>query len=100
MQRFDIGNHHFPALARTALAEALVKTCPPNMCLVIYGASGGEATDIAIKTARHTRRRRRIDSTSSRGTTAAPASPWPRATAPSQPFRRSPGRVHDMSRSN
>ena len=28
MQRFDIGNHHFPALARTALAEALVKTCP------------------------------------------------------------------------
>ncbi len=30
MQRFDIGNHHFPALARTALAEALVKTCPPE----------------------------------------------------------------------
>ena len=24
MQHFDIGNHHFPALARTALAEALV----------------------------------------------------------------------------
>ena len=24
MQRFDIGNHHFPSLARTALAEALV----------------------------------------------------------------------------
>ena len=60
MQRFDIGNHHFPALARTALAEALVKTCPPNMRRVIYGASGGEATDIAIKTARHTRQRRRI----------------------------------------
>ena len=30
MGRFDIGNHHFPALARTALAEALVATCPPN----------------------------------------------------------------------
>ena len=28
MQRFDIGNHHFPSLARTALAEALVKTAP------------------------------------------------------------------------
>jgi acetylornithine/succinyldiaminopimelate/putrescine aminotransferase len=27
---------------------------------VIYGASGGEATDIAIKTARHTRQRRKI----------------------------------------
>jgi 4-aminobutyrate aminotransferase-like enzyme len=23
MQRFDIGNHHFPSLARTALAESL-----------------------------------------------------------------------------
>lgn len=60
MQRFDIGNHHFPALARTALAEALVKTCAPNMRRVIYGASGGEATDIAIKTARHTKQRRKI----------------------------------------
>jgi acetylornithine/succinyldiaminopimelate/putrescine aminotransferase len=60
MQRFDIGNHHFPALARTALAEALVKTCAPNMKRVVYGAGGGEATDIALKTARHTRQRRKI----------------------------------------
>ena len=60
MGRFDIGNHHFPALARTALAEALVATCPPNMQRVIYGSGGGEATDIAIKTARHTRQRRKI----------------------------------------
>jgi acetylornithine/succinyldiaminopimelate/putrescine aminotransferase len=60
LQRWDIGNHHFPALARTALAEALVATCSPNMRRVIYGASGGEATDIAIKTARHTRQRRKI----------------------------------------
>jgi acetylornithine/succinyldiaminopimelate/putrescine aminotransferase len=60
MQRFDIGNHHFPALARTALAEALVDTCAANMRRVVYGASGGEAVDIAIKTARHTRQRRKI----------------------------------------
>ena len=60
MGRFDIGNHHFPALARTALAEALVAACPPNMKRVIYGSGGGEATDIAIKTARHTRQRRKI----------------------------------------
>ena len=60
MGRFDIGNHHFPALARTALAEALVETCPPNMQRVIYGSGGGEATDIAIKTARHTRQKRKI----------------------------------------
>ena len=60
MGHFDIGNHHFPALARTALAEALVATAPPNMRRVIYGSGGGEAIDIAIKTARHTRQRRKI----------------------------------------
>ncbi len=60
MRHFDIGNHHFPALARTALAEALVATCAPNMRRVIYGSGGGEATDIAIKTARHTKQRRKI----------------------------------------
>ena len=27
-QRFDMGNHHFPSLARTALAEALAQCCP------------------------------------------------------------------------
>ncbi|MDX6569485.1 MAG: hypothetical protein QOH15_2063 [Gaiellales bacterium] len=60
MEHFDIGNHHFPALARTALAEELVKTSTPNMRRVIYGSGGGEAIDIAIKTARHTRQRRKI----------------------------------------
>ena len=44
MGRFDIGNHHFPALARTALAEALVATCPPSLQRVIYASGGGEAT--------------------------------------------------------
>jgi acetylornithine/succinyldiaminopimelate/putrescine aminotransferase len=60
MEHFDIGNHHFPALARTALAEELVRTASPNMRRVIYGSGGGEAIDIAIKTARHTRQRRTI----------------------------------------
>ncbi len=60
MGRFDIGNHHFPALARTALAEALVGTCPPSLKRVIFASGGGEATDIAIKTARHTRQKRKI----------------------------------------
>ena len=60
MGRFDIGNHHFPALARTALAEALVGTCPPSLKRVVFASGGGEATDIAIKTARHTRQKRKI----------------------------------------
>src|SRR5712664_1165790 len=29
LDRFDIGNHHFPSLARTALAEDLIRTAPP-----------------------------------------------------------------------
>lgn len=60
MAHFDIGNHHFPALARTALAEALVSTAPEGLRRVIYASGGGEAIDIAIKTARHATQRRKI----------------------------------------
>jgi acetylornithine/succinyldiaminopimelate/putrescine aminotransferase len=59
-ERFDIGNHHFPSLARTALAEALAQCCPGDLQYAIYGAGGSEATDIAIKTARHATQRRKI----------------------------------------
>jgi len=92
MQRFDIGNHHFPSLARTALAEALIKTAPRavdsppkgeprgsggkgfppgsggspggspprGLAKVMYGSGGGEAIDIALKSARHATGRRGI----------------------------------------
>src|SRR5690606_23493828 len=59
--RFDMGNHHFPALARTALAEALALVAPtPGMHYTIYGSGGAEAIDIAIKTARHAAGKRKI----------------------------------------
>jgi acetylornithine/succinyldiaminopimelate/putrescine aminotransferase len=57
---FDIGNHHFPSMARTALAEALVATAPAGLSKVIFGSGGGEAIDIALKTARHATKRRKI----------------------------------------
>jgi acetylornithine/succinyldiaminopimelate/putrescine aminotransferase len=60
MQRFDIGNHHFPSLARTALAEVLVNTAPPGLTKVVFGSGGGEAIDIALKTARHATKKRKI----------------------------------------
>ncbi len=60
MQHFDIGNHHFPSLARTALAEALIASAPPGMSKVVYGSGGGEAIDIALKTARHATQKRKI----------------------------------------
>ena len=60
-QRFDMGNHHFPAIARTALAEALAACAPaPDMKYTAYGAGGAEAIDIAIKTARHAAQKRKI----------------------------------------
>jgi acetylornithine/succinyldiaminopimelate/putrescine aminotransferase len=60
MRSFDIGNHHFPSSARAALAEALIGTAPPGLAKVVYGSGGGEAIDIAIKTARHATKRRKI----------------------------------------
>lgn len=59
--RFDMGNHHFPALARTALAEALAACAPtPDMTYTAYGSGGGEAIDIALKTARHATQKKKI----------------------------------------
>lgn len=60
MDRFDMGNHHFPSLARTALAERLVETAPTSITRVAYASGGGEAIDIALKSARHATKRRKI----------------------------------------
>ncbi|MDO5697494.1 MAG: aminotransferase class III-fold pyridoxal phosphate-dependent enzyme [Dermatophilus congolensis] len=60
MDQFDMGNHHFPSLARTALAERLVDTAPASITRVAYASGGGEAIDIALKSARHATKRRKI----------------------------------------
>jgi len=60
MEHFDIGNHHFPSVARTALAQRLVETAPPSIKKVAFGSGGGEAIDIALKSARHATGRRKI----------------------------------------
>ena len=59
-RRFDMGNHHFPALARTALAEALADCTPEGLQYTIYGAGGAEAVELAIKSARHATQKRKI----------------------------------------
>jgi acetylornithine/succinyldiaminopimelate/putrescine aminotransferase len=56
----DIGNHHFPSVARAALARELIRTAPVGLAKVIYASGGGEAIDIALKTARHATGRTRI----------------------------------------
>ena len=60
MQHFDVGNHHFPSVARTALAERLVDSAPESITKVAFGSGGGEAIDIALKSARHATQRRKI----------------------------------------
>ncbi|AQA05090.1 aspartate aminotransferase family protein [Mycobacterium sp. MS1601] len=60
LEHFDVGNHHFPALARTACAEALLASAPTGLSKVMFGSGGGEAVDIALKSARHATQRRKI----------------------------------------
>jgi acetylornithine/succinyldiaminopimelate/putrescine aminotransferase len=56
----DIGNHHFPSRARAELGEALACLTPGDLQYSIFASGGGEAIDVAIKTARHATKRRAI----------------------------------------
>lgn len=54
---YDIGNHHLMSAPRAALAERLADLSPGEIKRVVFGVSGGEAIDLALKLARaHTRR--------------------------------------------
>ncbi|MFF0014859.1 aspartate aminotransferase family protein [Streptomyces sp. NPDC005374] len=59
VQHVDIGNHHFPTPGRTALARRLVEATP-GADKAVFGSSGGEAVDVALKSARYATGRRRI----------------------------------------
>jgi putrescine aminotransferase len=60
VQEFDIGNHHFPSIARAELAEQLVKNSPEGLNHAIYASGGGESIDIALKSARFGTGKRKI----------------------------------------
>lgn len=60
LEKFDIGNHHFPSIARAELAEQLVKHSPAGLNHVIYSSGGGESIDIALKSARYGTGKRKI----------------------------------------
>ncbi len=59
LDHFDIGNHWFPSIARSALAEALIKVSP-GMKYAIFTPGGGEAVDVALKSARYATKKRKI----------------------------------------
>lgn len=63
LDSLDIGNHHFPSVERALLAEQLVGLTP-GMRYAVFAVSGGEAVDLALKSARRVTGRRRTVSVS------------------------------------
>ncbi len=59
LDTLDIGNHHFPSVERSLLAEQLVDLTP-GMAYVVFASGGGEAIDLAIRSARRATGRRRV----------------------------------------
>ena len=57
---FDIGNHHFASIARAELAEQLASYCPESLHYSVFSACGGEAVDVAIKSARYATKRKKV----------------------------------------
>jgi len=61
MHTLDIGNHHLPSQARARLARRLAETSPGGkLTYTVFGVSGGEAIDLALKVARRKTGRRKI----------------------------------------
>lgn len=60
LQTLDIGNHHFISQQRAELAAELAAVAPGDLQYAIFGVSGGEAIDLAIKVARKATGRRKI----------------------------------------
>ncbi len=48
----DIGNHHLLSEHRALLGEKLAELTPGDLTYTVFGVSGGEAIDLAIKVAR------------------------------------------------
>ena len=57
LEEADIGNHHLMSAARADLAALLARLLPKKLSYTVFGVSGGEAIDLAIKVARAATRR-------------------------------------------
>lgn len=60
LETLDLGNHHLVSGYRARLADRLVATTEGRLPACIFGVSGGEAVDVAIKAARAATGRGRI----------------------------------------
>ncbi len=52
MENYDIGNHHLISKPKALLGKMISDSMPEGLNQVVYGVSGGEAIDLAIKLAR------------------------------------------------
>ena len=52
LDEVDIGNHHLLSEPRARLAKKFADLMPADINYTVFGVSGGEATDLAIKVAR------------------------------------------------
>ena len=57
---YDIGNHHLISKTRAELAAKMAELMPGDLDYTIFGVSGGEAMDLAIKVARSFTKRKKI----------------------------------------
>lgn len=60
LDHYDIGNHHLLSKPRAELAALMAELMPDNLSYTIFGVSGGEAIDLAIKIARSYTQRKKI----------------------------------------
>ena len=60
LENFDIGNHHFISSERAKTAKLMSELMPGDLDYTIFGVSGGEATDTAIKIARAYTKKQKI----------------------------------------
>jgi len=60
LNHFDIGNHHLMSKHRAEVAKYLAELMPGDLNYTVFGVSGGEAVDLAIKVARGYTQRKKI----------------------------------------
>ena len=60
LDELDIGNHHLISEQRALLAQKLAALAPADLPFTVFGVSGGEAIDLAIKVARGYTKRPKI----------------------------------------
>lgn len=56
----DVGNHHFTGITKALLAEQLTSLCPDGLDYAYFSTCGGEAVDLAIKSARYATKRKKV----------------------------------------